>query len=75
MQVWTTVLGNRDDRLGKAFEPIDHCGQDVLDRAVAQLAHYPQPKLRAFGLFDPDAQDSPCAPSSELQWPDTQRDC
>jgi hypothetical protein len=47
----------RGDRLGKALEPVDHRDQDVLDAAVAQLAHHPQPELRSFGLLDPQTED------------------
>jgi transposase len=34
---------HRGDLLGKALEPVDHPDQNVLDSAVAQLAHHPQP--------------------------------
>ena len=58
MQVWT--IGLREDggdRLGEALQAIDDGDQDVLDAAVLQLVHDPQPELGALGLLDPEAED------------------
>src|ERR1700745_2564635 len=48
---------HRGYRLGEALEPVNHRDQDVLDAAAAQFGHYPQPELRTFGLFDPNAEN------------------
>src|SRR5262245_19792016 len=47
----------RADRLRKALQPVDHRQQDVLQAAVLELGHDLEPELRAFVLFDPQAQD------------------
>ncbi len=45
------------DRLRKALQSVDDCDQNVIDAAVLQLVHHPQPEFGAFGIFDPKAQD------------------
>ena len=45
------------DRVGKALQAVDHGDEDVLDAAVLQLVHDPEPELGTFGLLDPQAQD------------------
>ena len=53
-------LGLREhggDGVGEALQAIDHGDQDVLNTAVLQLVHDPQPELRPFRLLDPEAED------------------
>jgi hypothetical protein len=45
------------DRFREAFEPIDHGQQDVLDAAVLEFVHHPEPEFGAFILLDPHAQN------------------
>ena len=45
------------DGVGEALQPIDHGEQEVLDAAVLEFVHDPQPELGALGLLDPQAQD------------------
>lgn len=48
----------RAERLGTALEPVDHRGPELLDPAILERAHHPQPELRALGPLEPNAQDS-----------------
>ena len=58
MQVWTIVSGeDGDDRLRKALEPIDNGEQDIVDAAVSEFVHDPEPELGAFVLLEPEAED------------------
>ena len=41
------------DRLRPPLQAIDHSQQDVLDAAVLQLVHHPQPEFGALVLLDP----------------------
>jgi len=41
------------DRVRKALQPIDNREENVLDPALAQLGHDPQPELGTLGLLDP----------------------
>ena len=53
-------LGLREDggdRVGEALQAVDHGDQDILDAAVLQVGHDPQPELCPFSLLDPQAQD------------------
>ena len=45
------------DGIGEALQPVDHGEQKVIDAAVLQLVHDPQPGLGALALLDPQAQD------------------
>ena len=45
------------DGVGEALEPVDNGEQEVVDTAVLELVHDPQPELGALGLLDPQAQD------------------
>jgi site-specific DNA recombinase len=45
------------DRIWKAFQPIDYGKQDVLDAAVLEFIHDPEPELRALVLLDPEPED------------------
>ncbi|KDM65083.1 hypothetical protein ACIDI_245c00020 [Acidiphilium sp. JA12-A1] len=40
------------DRLWPPLQAIDHSQQDVLDAAVLQLVHHPQPEFGALVLLD-----------------------
>jgi hypothetical protein len=42
---------------GFALQSIDHGEQDVLDPAVFEFVHDPEPELRALVLLDPEAED------------------
>ncbi len=44
---------HRRNRFGKAFEPIDHGDQDVVDAAGFELVDHLEPELGALGLLDP----------------------
>jgi site-specific DNA recombinase len=44
------------NRFGEALQPVGHRNEDVLDTAVLQLVHHPEPELGALGLLDPQAQ-------------------
>ncbi len=54
MQVCTVVrgktawMGVRDP-----LQPVDHGEEDILDAAVVQFVHHPQPELGALVLFQP----------------------
>ena len=48
---------HRRDRLRKALQAIDDRDQNVVDAPNFQLVHDLEPELRAFGLFDPQAQN------------------
>src|SRR4029453_3355709 len=53
-------LGLREhggDRLGEALQAVDHGDKDVLDAAVLEFVHDPEPELGALGLLDPEAED------------------
>jgi site-specific DNA recombinase len=53
-------LGLREhggDRLGKGLQTVDHGDEHILDAAVLELGHHPQPEFGALGLLDPQAQD------------------
>jgi len=61
-QVNNTGLNNRlgehgGDRLGEAFQAVDHGDQDVAEATVLQFVHDAQPEFCALRLLDPDAQD------------------
>jgi len=57
MQVRTMVRGNTAViASGEALEAIDDGKQDILDAAVPELVHHPQPELGALVLFEPQAQ-------------------
>ena len=42
---------------GKALQAVDDGDQHILDAAVLQLVHHPQPELGALVLLEPQAQD------------------
>ncbi len=44
---------------GFALQAVDDGDQDVLDAAVLQLVHHPQPELGALVLLQPQAKDLP----------------
>lgn len=44
------------DRLGEPFEPVDHGQQDILNAAVLEFVHHPQPEFGTLVLLDPHAQ-------------------
>ena len=48
---------DRGDRVGKALQAVNHGNENVLDAAVAQFVHDPEPELRALRLLDPEAED------------------
>ena len=48
---------HRRDRLREALQPVGHGDQHVLDAAVLQFGHHPQPELGALGLLDPQPED------------------
>ena len=41
------------DGVGEALEPVDHGEDDVVDAAVLELVHDPQPELGTLALLDP----------------------
>jgi hypothetical protein len=55
------------DGVGEALEPVDHGEQDVVDTAVLELVHDPQPELGALALLDPQAEDVLMALAIERQ--------
>lgn len=48
---------HRDDRLGEALQTVDDGEQHVLDAAISQLVHDPEPELGALVLLEPEAKD------------------
>ena len=48
---------HRGDRVGEALEAVDHGDQKVLDAAVLQLVHHPEPELGALVLLEPETED------------------
>ena len=45
------------NRLRKTLQTVGDGDQDILDATVLQLVHYPEPKLGAFRLLDPNAEN------------------
>lgn len=57
IQVCTVVCGNVvADRVRKAFQPIDHGDENVIDATAAMFIEDSRPKFRAFRMFDPGPQ-------------------
>ena len=56
MQVWTIASGNTAGSPREALEAVDDGQQDILDAAVPELVHHPEPELGAFVLLEPQAE-------------------
>ena len=50
------VREHRADGVREALQAIDDGNQQVVDAAIAQLAHHPHPELCPLGLLDPDPE-------------------
>jgi hypothetical protein len=48
---------HRGDGFREALEAVDDGDQHILDAAISQLVHDPQPKFGAFILLDPQAKN------------------
>jgi hypothetical protein len=57
------------DGVRKALQPVDDRKQDILDAAIAQLIHDPEPEFGALALLQPETEDLLAAIG-----PDTERD-
>ena len=58
---------HRGNRLGKAFEPVDHGDQNVTDAAGLDPVHDFQPELGALGLLDSQPENFFLALTGERQ--------
>ena len=57
MQVYTMACGKTARIASGSPSTIDDSEQQVLDVAIAQFVHHPQPELRALVLLQPEAED------------------